>query len=229
MNKHDAKTSDNEIFLNILKSQDVRSYIYDKERRARYTSEYQSIEKRGFEDYAFARLFDEQSENRHFLGLERIYRCGSARVDGYLHLSDPGEVFPILLEIKTTLSWGSLGTALAQFISGRHLLMKENSTQKRLIQDSNRGLIVFNEFSQDWIRGDKRPMRPWAQLYRHLDELSGTFRISALQITTDGFSNPFLAQSGTVRLESLFRDQGRHATLACSFPPTAVPWQGTFE
>lgn len=204
MTKHDAKTSDNEMFLNILNPQDVRSYIYDKVLRERYISEYQPTEKRGFENYAFARLFDEQHGGRHSLGLGRIYRCGGARVDGYLQLTGSDEAFPILLEIKTTLSWGALGTALVQFISGRHLLMKEGPMHERPIQDSNRGLIVFSQFSQDWIRGDENPMRPWAQLYRHLEELSGTFKISALQITADGFYNPFLAQEGVAGLDSLF-------------------------
>ncbi len=179
---------------------------YDQAERARCTSNYPAEGKRGFEDYAFARLFDERESNRHLLGLDRIYRCTNARVDGYINLAGADAAFPILLEIKTTLSWGSLGTALAQFISGRHLLMKEGTMQKPCIQGSNRGLIVFSEFSPDWIRRDSRPMRPWAQLYRHLDELSGTFRISALQITAEGFVNPFLAESGTVRLESLFQD-----------------------
>lgn len=204
MNKPGTKTSDNELFRDILNSQDVRSYIYDKNKRVRYVNEYQVAEKRGFENYAFARLFDEQHGSSTSLGLKRIYRCGGARVDGYLHLTGSDEAFPVLLEIKTTLSWGSLGTALVQFISGRHLLMKKGPMHECPIQDSNRGLIVFSQFSQDWIRGDENPMRPWAQLYRHLDELSGTFKISALQITGDGFYNPFLAKGGATGLDSLF-------------------------
>jgi hypothetical protein len=97
--------------------------------------------------------------------------------------------------VKTTLGWNSLGTALAQFVSGRKLLMRKGE-----FTDSVQGLIVFSRLSPDWSREDPHPLRPWAQLYQHIDELAGGFKIWPLQLTATGVYNPFLGADDSAPL-----------------------------
>jgi hypothetical protein len=167
----------------LLRSQPPSSRIYGQEARNRYSSTFTPGSKAGFEAHAFARLFDAREQ----LGIQELYRCNSARVDGFIRLQGEIADEPLLLEVKTTLSWNSLGAALAQFICGRTLLQREGE-----FLGGDRGLIVFSEFSQDWSRGDPHPLRPWAQLYLHLDELAAGFKIWALQLTPTGVYNPFI-------------------------------------
>jgi len=166
----------------LLQPKKVECNHYNCEIRSKYEGKYEFGKRQGkkFEDYAFARLFDEKDN----FGIEKIYRCENSRVDGFLKTSsDDRDV--ILLEMKYTLGWNSLGLALTEFLTGRNLLI-----QNEKIISSHHGLIVFENFSSDWIRSDKRALRPWAQLYRHLDELSNDFKISVVQLSSKSFDNP---------------------------------------
>ena len=177
--------SDYETLSFLLKPQKADIFQYDQNSRDAYQGSYTTGSEADFENYAFAKLFDDGD----YLGIDKLLRCRSARTDGACELSTrfarPAET--TLLEMKTTLSWGTLNAALGAFITGESLLRSKGK-----IKGARRGVVVFSQFSTDWSRTDPRPMRPWAQLYRHLEELKGSFEIAALQLRPDGFFNPFL-------------------------------------
>jgi hypothetical protein len=105
-----------------------------------------------FEIKAFAALYAQAP----FIGIESLWRCYAARMDGYL-ITATGEV--ILLEMKQTLGFGSVQAATFEFITGRKLLNVAAA----------RGLIVFRKKSAEWERC--RPNGAWGQLQLHSEEI----------------------------------------------------------
>ena len=200
-----GSNSDYAKISHLVKSGTPTAPAYDQAARDKYKNTFVPGAKRAFEAYAFARLFDAKD----YLDIASLHKCHSARTDGlfYLH-SLP--TLPFLLEVKHTLKWSSFNTSLGQFISGKKLLMR-----KGLIQTATQGLIVFSEFEPGWGSDDPDPRKPWAQLYRHLEEMAEGFQMSALQITPDGFYNPFMEDERVEgRIERLFRPYA---------PPALVP------
>lgn len=118
-----------------------------------------------FEDQAFAALY----HRREALGIDSIWRCHAARLDGYLVTSQ--QEF-ILLEMKETLGFGSVQAAVFEFITGRELL-KLNAV---------RGLVIFKNKSQEWE--GCQPHGAWGQLRLHSDELphSVNLKLGGIQI-----------------------------------------------
>lgn len=191
--------SDYATLSHMLKPQKADIVHYDQACRDDYRGSYTAGSEEGFENYAFAKLFDD----REYLGIEKLLRCSSARADGACELASavarPPET--MLIEMKTTLGWGTLNAALGALLTGESLLRSKGK-----IAGARQGLIVFSQFSRDWSRKDPDPLRPWAQLYRHLEELKDKFELSALQLRPDGFYNPFLnheVEDGRIR--RLFR------------------------
>jgi len=121
----------------------------------------------GFEDRAFAALFNE----RRRLKIQRLWRCTSARVDGVLQTSD-GEL--VLVEAKQVLGWGSVSGAVFEILAGRKLLGVE----------ADRGIIVFERVSAEWSK--IQPGGGWGQLALHAEEISPHISLGALQVTKDG-------------------------------------------
>jgi hypothetical protein len=120
-----------------------------------------------FEDRAFASLYNNQAA----LGVEEVFRCRAARVDGFLRTKS-GET--ILVEVKETLSWGGMGSATIQFLSGRKLLDLP----------ARRGLIVFQRFNAQWAAA--KPHGAWGQLALEASTIQEHIEIGALQILPDG-------------------------------------------
>lgn len=92
----------------------------------------------------------------------------------------------ILIEVKTTLSWGSMGAALTEFLTGNTVLKNHGILKNKAVK----GLIIFNQFSSDWTTAKGGRYRPWAHLDHHINELSDDFTFDALQLTDKGFFNP---------------------------------------
>jgi hypothetical protein len=176
----------------------VEVHRYPKSGPARPAIAYVPGSKKNFENYAFDRLY----AHRKALGIEALFCCKNARTDGILQLDDAEpQSDVILLEIKTTLSWASLNTAMGQFISGTALLRKAQE-----ISGAKQGLIVFESFSSDWVRGHEDFLRPWAILYRHLIEMEAGFQMAALQLCEGKFYNPFLHDAAIPgKISRLFR------------------------
>lgn len=120
-----------------------------------------------FEDRAFAALFNNQAA----LGVKDLYRCTAARVDGFLK-TESGET--ILVEVKESLSWGGMGSATIQFLSGRKLLNLSAS----------RGLIVFERFNPQWATA--KPYGAWGQLALEASTIRDHIDIGALQVLPNG-------------------------------------------
>jgi hypothetical protein len=121
----------------------------------------------GFESRAFAALFNE----RRRLKIKRLWRCTSARVDGFLETSD-GEL--VLVEAKEVLGWGSVSSAVFEILAGRKLLGL----------DANRGIIVFERVSKEWSKIS--PGGGWGQLALHAEEVRGDISLGALQVSEVG-------------------------------------------
>lgn len=120
-----------------------------------------------FESRAFAALFNE----RRRLKIRRIWRCTSARVDGYLETTD-GEL--VLLEAKEVLGWASMSTAVFEILAGRKLLGIE----------ANRSIIMFERISNEWSKIE--PGGGWGQLALHAEEIKDHISLGALQVTGEG-------------------------------------------
>ena len=184
---------------------------YNQASRTSYTGSYMAGSKKGFESFAFSRLFDEME----YLGINTLYRCQNARTDGCINLAGRNATDFTLIEVKTTLGWGSLNAALGAFISGTNVL----KTVGR-ITEAKQGLIVFNKFSVDWVRGHQDQLKPWAMLYRHLMELDGGFQMAALQITHKAVYNPFLNDGPlNSRIGRLFRPYLGQGVIGRPSPP----------
>lgn len=120
-----------------------------------------------FESRAFATLFNE----RRLLKINRLWRCTSARVDGYLETSD-GEF--VLVEVKEVLGWGSVSSAVFEILAGRKLLDLKAS----------QGIIVFERISKEWSK--MSPGGGWGQLALHSQEIEDHISLGALQVTEGG-------------------------------------------
>ena len=109
---------------------------------------------------------------------------------------------------------------MGQFISGTAQLRK---AQK--ISGAKQGLIVFESFSSDWVRGHEDFLRPWALLYRHLMEMEAGFQMAALQLWDDKFYNPFLNDAAIPgKIGRLFQPYLRRDVVGiCAPPPSYWP------
>lgn len=116
-----------------------------------------------FESRAFSAIWIRRQE----LGIDELWRCRAARVDGYLKTVD-GEV--VLLEMKEMLSWGSTQAAGFQFLAGRELLKLQ----------AKRGVIVFERFATQWLQC--KPNGAWGQLALEAAVVSKHVQIGALQV-----------------------------------------------
>lgn len=120
-----------------------------------------------FESRAFAALFND----RRRLRIRRLWRCTSARIDGYLETSD-GEL--VLVESKQVLGWGSVSSAVFEILAGRNLLGLK----------AERGIIVFERVSKEWSK--ITPGGGWGQLALHAQEVASHISLGALQVTERG-------------------------------------------
>ena len=191
---------DYEVLAHLRYRQQPSWYRYNQEVRDQYTKTYQPGSKKGFEAHAFACLFDSMEH----LGITELFRCNSARVGGLFKLDGVYGFGATLLEIKTTLNWGTLSAALAAFISGSEILCNECY----LTYVECGGLIVFDDFATDWVTGSTDSIESWAKLYRFLFEMQEGFPMAAVQLRPDGFYNPFLDDDvlvGEGRIGRLFR------------------------
>lgn len=118
-----------------------------------------------------ARAFNALLKNRQRLGIKCLWRCNSARLDGYIETID-GEV--ILLEMKECLGWGAFQAASAEFMMGRQLLGLS----------TRRGVIVFEKTSNEWDAIS--PHGAWGQLALHSSELAPYLEIGGLQVLPNG-------------------------------------------
>src|SRR6266571_5837354 len=120
-----------------------------------------------FESRAFTALWN----NSKSLKIRELWRCNSARHDGYLETTK-GEI--ILLEMKECLGWGALQAASAEFLMGKGWLDLE----------AQRAIIVFERVSREWSQ--IRPYGAWGQLALHSSEFSPYLQIGGLQVLRDG-------------------------------------------
>jgi hypothetical protein len=120
-----------------------------------------------FEARAFNTLLNQAGQ----LGIQSLWRCHAARVDGYL-VTDDGE--HILVEMKECLGWSAFQAASAEFVMGRGLLGIP----------AQRGIIVFERTSHEW--DSITPHGAWGQLALHSSELSPHLEVGGLQITAAG-------------------------------------------
>lgn len=121
----------------------------------------------GFESRAFAALFNA----RRRLKIKRLWRCTSARIDGYLEMSD-GEL--VMVEAKEVLGWGSVSSAVFEILAGKKLLNL----------DADRAIIVFERVSNEWSK--ITPGGGWGQLALHAEEVAAHISLGALQIIEGG-------------------------------------------
>jgi hypothetical protein len=126
-----------------------------------------------FESRAFNALW----VNRSRLGLKALWKCENQRTDGIAELLG-GET--LLLEMKTTLGWGSFHSACGQMLMAKQTLGI----------DIFGGIILFSEFDRRWKVA--RNGRPWDQFYLHAGEIGDAIRIDALQVTgNDVYFGPY--------------------------------------
>jgi len=124
----------------------------------------------GFESRAFNSLYANAAD----LKIKAIFKCASARMDGYLILEND-EI--VLLEIKETLNWTSIKAATFQLLAGRKLLGFNSAT---------RGIIVFEKSSAEWDADFKNQNGTWGQFALHAEEVSEHITIGAMQVNNDG-------------------------------------------
>lgn len=118
-----------------------------------------------------ARAFNTLLRCKEQLGIKELWRCNSARVDGYV-LTNKSEV--ILVEMKECLGWSAFQAASAEFLLAKGLLDL----------NTGRGIIVFQRTSGEW--DSIVPHGAWGQLALHSGELSPHFEVGGLQITPSG-------------------------------------------
>jgi hypothetical protein len=115
-------------------------------------------EPRGFE----IAVFNFFLANNDALGIDAVWRCRNARIDGLLDLADGRRV---ALEIKYRMNWEKACQACAQFGWYRTRL---EASAKPLAS----GLVVFESFTADWARKKASSLLEYGWSYFYADHQS---------------------------------------------------------
>jgi hypothetical protein len=111
------------------------------------------------------------------------WRCKGLLADGIISVDDNY----YLVELKTSMYWGSFTSALVQLFVGRSLVMKfiNNPKNKDIIKDLNidkkkiknmKMLIVFTKFSAWTKTSNLNNPSGWGQLCKHLEEVPASWK-----------------------------------------------------